>query len=272
MAEAPLRSWLNGDGYESVAGLPKDVDLSGREMGALREALRRGAWRLRVQGRPQYSGILTTYNVAIAPRDVPEGWERTDNGWYDRARVVIADSVPQYSGSGAGTLAGHADSLLPENAETDALYRGMTYEEFTTARDAGLFGSRGDFNLLPGETGVTYFSKLASEAASYATEFAPWPFSPTPLRPAVVVRISESKAGTVLPHPLGVAPTERRVMGCVPFNAVDAVYVARPYIIRRGTISIIAQQGRPAREGGRISPSSHVAWSEEAKDREVLPL
>lgn len=222
---------------------------------SIKEAISRGALHFRpIKERKDYSGKTTVYEVE--PNDIPASWEthvRPITGSitkYDPATAHIVDDV---------VVPKNEVDDFPKHAEPDTLYRGMSYEEYTSAMRSGAFKSEGSYNIGEQEKGLTYFSSDPRQAQSYAHGFAPWQYAATPTRPAVVVAVKDPGGHIVHPQ----RPSEIGITGKVPTSSIKQVYFGKPYAIKAGQIDVINEFGRVA-EGSRMSPSIGVLWGRKA--------
>lgn len=235
--------------YSSV--LPEHLKSTG-----IKEAVTRGAWDLRKSSeRASWGQKTTTYSIET---EIPSSWKEVKGisgsiRYYD-------PRVATYSDDAGFRLKSDYDLGIPKKA--GIIYRGMSFEEYERALKEGFFGSKGEYNIGAAEKGLTYFSSEPEQAQSYAADFAPWQFLPTPDRPAVVIAVTDPGDHIVASG----RPTELGIKGQIPVSAIRSVYFGKPWFIKFGTIEMVSELGRndmPSREGSRFSPSSAVYWEEQ---------
>lgn len=252
--------WTNGGAShaDGVAQIGR-ADLSNLppRMASLQTAVDRGAWKFEVEKVREGYGAKTT-TLSITPDKIPPTWQTAETRMgskylYDpQVAKPDKDGYPQPKDSKALTE-------LPEKGEPGMIYRGMSYEEFEGAIVAGQLRSRGDYNIGESEKSLTFFSTSPRQAESYANGFAPWQFSPTPSRPAVVVAIKDPGGHAALPH-LGKDTTEVGLKGGAANSTIDHVFIGRPYSVKPGSHDIIDDKYHGKSSGSASSPRTDVVW------------
>jgi hypothetical protein len=241
---------------------------SGGEIGNLRSVKRaqeRGGWGFKVGETlvSEYGGPKrTTYH--IAPTDIPEHWGRIESLW---GGIDFYD--PEHAHEEDGRVVSNdqeADrAALPTSQQEGLIYRGMSWEEYQGALKSGEFRSRGEYNIVDLQEGLTMWSSDPQKASVYANDFAPWQFKATPSRPAVLVALKDPGEE----HHVYTVPfvTKREIgLKCTqPTSDISHAFVARPVIIQAGRIEVKNHEGGRMQEGGCASPRVHVRWTLERR-------
>jgi hypothetical protein len=253
--------WSSSGGATHAAGVDKvgRVDLSNLppSLASLKTAVDRGAFKFDVANvRDSYGSTTTT--LSIIPDKIPPSWQQTESKYgskylYDPAVAKLdKDGFPQPKDPKALTE-------LPTKGEEGLIYRGMSHEEFEGAIRAGAFGSKGEYNIGMSEDKLTFFSTSPRQAESYANGFAPWQFTPTPERPAVVVAIKDPGNHAKLPH-LGGDTTEVGLEGKISSGKIDHVFIGKPYDFKPGNQDVINDKYHGMTPGSGSSPRASVIW------------
>jgi hypothetical protein len=79
-------------------------------------------------------------------------------------------------------------------------YRGMSWEEWRSIQKTGIIQSKGQHNFS-NQGSLTFFGPKSSTGESYAGGFAPNAYSPTPVRPGVVIAVPKNLLKTPKDNP-----------------------------------------------------------------------
>lgn len=239
-----------------VEGLPSTVSLAHPSLESVQTALDRGAFKITATESRE------GYELSIVPNDTPLTWKTAPRGGtiFD-PKVFTVD--PEF---GRATPLNKEVLALPVGKEDGFLFRGMSHEEYRKAVTDGFIKSKGSYNLGGDQEGLTYFSRDVSQAAAYASGFAPWEFKPTVTRPAVIVKIKDP--GGHVPV-AGTGQDEVGLRGRIPFSQVAGIRVGNPVAITPGWMEIREDKWATGknkfRAGSSVGLSVSVAWSSEKK-------
>ncbi len=144
-------------------------------------------------------------------------------------------------------------------------YRGMSYEEFAASMRRGTIKSRGGYNLIKSQEGLTFFSPEAGAAQSYAGGFAPWRYGPTHNRPGVVIGIDKDWLTTPEEHPLGheaIPEGELALQDEISTSVIDYIYYIIPVDIEWGKLTLSKEKQYDSKAGEyKYVPSVSMASS-----------
>ncbi len=240
-----------------AAGL-EGVDTKSSSFNQAREAAARGIFDMKVTSTREGYGSKT-HEVSVIPKDIPPDWKTFDR-WGEGKNLEYYD--PKYAEPKTdkyGTMLGLKDvssTAFNFPSEPGIIYRGMSNEEYEGAKKNGYFESKGGYNLGSAQEGLSYFSADPQTAVSYANGFAPWQYSATPSRPAVVVAIKDPGNHVIMPH----IPEEIGLRGRVPFSALSHVYLGHPVLIRGGKFDVIDDKYRGTTVGSGVGYRASVRW------------
>lgn len=251
-----------------ILGLPKKGKTRGRlpfklaEIAnqTLREVFKSGRWNIRI--KPERKDFVTRYhdieytpvlgeNIVEVPGDGP-------------VRQFYNKDLATLDNKGRAVLREDSGYLpeIPAQPEEGVIYRGMSNEEWLASLERGYLLSEGYYNL-PGEEGLTYFAVDPKTAASYASGYAPYPFTPTFDRPGIVVKVR--RPANVIEGGMGdsrVSPGEVAVEDRIPIREVISVYEGRPYEMSGGSIELHSEHGGPWIAGNGTHAGANLGWRE----------
>ena len=162
--------------------------------------------------------------------------------------IIGSDGDPTgWAVPNSGQLA--ANNPVPETGKPETIYRGMSFEEYNSAKISGFITSNfaNAPQLLPKDIMFTNNPRMAQR---YASEAAPWPYRATPTRPAYVVAVR---------YP-GVDPTSADVAidkQTIPWSDVTEVYRGDVVSFNRGLVTVNAD----LTEGPSMPYTSKLAWA-----------
>jgi hypothetical protein len=182
----------------------------------------------------------------IVDTDIAE-FTPNDDPYSDWSNITIKDK--RYE---------HEDKFKPlewlyaKDRDKTHLWRGMSGEEWQDIVRRGYIESKGDYNFT-NQKGLTYFSYNPGQALHYASSFAPWQYTATWKKPAVVIQIKWPAEDRLVIE----QPPEVGVKGRIPLSDIEKIFELRIAAEEPGRIDVI-ETGRGYSEGSRTSTSHHL--------------
>ncbi len=162
----------------------------------------------------------------VAEKKIPDG--RTVRIFYDPQETDVVWNETRWETTNKGNQLVNVSQVKKDNGY---IYRGMSAEEFESARRRGYFESTGKGNF-ESQQGMTLFSTEIDQAGTYATEFSYQENAPTFTKPGYVIKIPDR------PSIKRTNGTEVEIPGRIPFSEVESAWAAKPLAIRPGTIGV----------------------------------
>jgi len=138
------------------------------------------------------------------------------------------------------------------------IYRGMSWQEYQNSLKRGYFKSRGGYNIGASQKGATCASRSPEQAMSYASWFTPFPKTPTPEEPGVVVAFEENALWEGNNLYTG-SSNEVQRKGIIPLSEMEEVYVFQMEKFIPGHMEII-KDAHGMQSGSRSGPRVEGTW------------
>lgn len=242
-----------------IEGLPDDLVVKDRSVD---DKLSSGRYRL--TAKPSHGD---NYEVEVHPHDGEHTYKpyhaRDSVSYHDPELADVHDKdEPEeiLRGQRVRPKAGLMTDIPP--LDVDAIYRGMSYEEFQNFLETGEIASKGDYNIGDAQNGLTYWTTEVRSAETYANGFAPERFKPTFSKPCYVVAARVPSPADIR-HVKGVAAHEVGVTRPISSDEVLAAWEGRVYDFRPGSFSLRPDgygEKPDYKMGGGSAASASVVW------------